>query len=233
MSTLNIYAVIPARGGSESIPGKNIRLLRGKPLIHYSIQYALASPLVKRTIVSTDSEEIARIAREHGADVPFMRPAEHARNDTPDFPVFEHALHALERIYQETIDLLVLLRPTSPLRPPGLIERAVAQMEACPEASSVRSVAISGEHPYRQWRPEGAFIRGVESGVPEPYNMPRQQLPVVYFQTGDLELMRRQTLVEGSISGPNVLPLLIDHQQMVDIDHERDLAEAEKRVGGG
>ena len=232
MSNATIYTVIPARGGSQSIPKKNIRLLNGKPLIYYSIRYSLSCPLVKRTIVSTDSEEIAEIAKECGAEVPFLRPAQYAQNDTPDFPVFDHALQALERIYQETIDLLVLLRPTSPLRPPGLIEKAVQSMHDHPEASAVRSVTLSKEHPYRQWQPEGVFIRGFEKVAYEPYNIPRQHLPPVYFQTGDLELMRRRTILDGSISGPNVLPLLIDHQQMVDIDHENDLATAEKRIGG-
>ncbi|MBF0460803.1 MAG: acylneuraminate cytidylyltransferase family protein [Magnetococcales bacterium] len=226
---MNIYTVIPARGGSKSIPHKNIRLLNGQPLIHYSIRYSLACSLIKRTIVSTDSAEIARIAQEQGAEVPFLRPPEHAQDNTPDFPVFQHALHTLEHLYQETIDLLLLLRPTSPLRPPGLIEQAVALMENHPEASSVRSVAIAKEHPYRQWQREGNFIRGVEQTVFEPYNIPRQQLPTTYFQTGDLELIRRETLLAGSISGPRVLPLLIDHEQMVDIDHESDLRSAEKK----
>ena len=227
---MNIYTVIPARGGSKSIPLKNIRLLRGKPLIHYSIRYGLSCPLVKRTIVSTDSEEIAQIAKEQGAEVPFLRPSAYAQDDTPDFPVFQHALQELERIYQETVDFLVLLRPTSPLRPPGLIQQAMALMEHYPESSSVRSVAIAKEHPYRQWQKEGNFIRGVEKMVREPYNLPRQQLPITYFQTGDLELVRRQTILSGSISGPNVLPLLIDHEQMVDIDHERDFISAENKV---
>ncbi|MEO5364621.1 MAG: acylneuraminate cytidylyltransferase family protein [Magnetococcus sp. DMHC-8] len=229
---MNICTVIPARGGSKSIPHKNIRLLHGQPLVGHSIRYSLACPLVGHTVVSTDSAEIARIAREQGAEVPFMRPVEHARDDTPDFPVFAHALRELERLYRETIDLLVLLRPTSPLRPPGLIERAVALLEAHPEASSVRSVAVSQEHPYRQWQSEGCFIRGFEQTVFEPYNIPRQQLPTAYFQTGDLELIRRQTILAGSISGPRVLPLLIDHEQMVDIDHESDLRTAEQRMRG-
>ncbi|MBF0096737.1 MAG: acylneuraminate cytidylyltransferase family protein [Magnetococcales bacterium] len=229
---MNIYTVIPARGGSKSIPLKNIRHLHGRPLIHYSIRYSLACPLVKQTVVSTDSEQIAAIARQEGAQVPFLRPAELAQDLTPDFPVFQHALLTLEQLHQERIDLLLLLRPTSPLRPPGLIERAVALLEQHPEATSVRSVALAKEHPYRQWQADGPYVRGVEERVHEPYNLPRQLLPARYFQTGDLEVVRRQTLLDGSISGTRVLPLLIDHEQMVDIDHESDLQDAERRIHG-
>ncbi|MBF0185531.1 MAG: acylneuraminate cytidylyltransferase family protein [Magnetococcales bacterium] len=227
---MNLVTVIPARGGSKSIPLKNIRLLHGRPLIDYSIRYSLACSLVQHTVVSTDCEQIAAIARHSGAEVPFLRPAEHAQDLTPDFPVFRHALLALEEFYQEKIDLLLLLRPTSPLRPPGLIERAVALLQAHPEASSVRSVAVAKEHPYRQWQTDGPYMRAAEERVFEPYNLPRQLLPLRYFQTGDLEMMRRQTLLDGSISGPRVLPLRIDHEEMVDIDHESDLQRAERKI---
>ncbi|WP_130470849.1 cytidylyltransferase domain-containing protein [Candidatus Magnetaquicoccus inordinatus] len=227
---MNIYTVIPARGGSKSIPMKNIRPLHGKPLLHYSIHYSLSCPLVKQTIVSTDSPQIAEIAQQEGAQVPFLRPAHLAEDLTQDFPVFQHALHELEKIYQEQIDLLVLLRPTSPLRPPGLIEQAVALLQQHPQATSVRSVAPTKEHPYRQWQEDGPFIRGVEEQVWEPYNLPRQLLPTRYFQTGDLEMVRRETLLAGSISGARVLPLIIAHEQMVDIDHESDLQNAERRI---
>ena len=230
MKTINIYTVIPARGGSKSIPKKNIRLLHGKPLLYYSVVYSLRCSLIARTVVSTDSDENAEIARNCGAEVPFTRPEELAQDDTPDYPVFRHALHTLEDIYDEQIDLIVLLRPTSPLRPPGLIERGVTMLQRFPEASSVRSVTLSKQHPFRQWKIMGDYIVGYETGVFEPYNLPRQQLPPVYFQTGDLEIIRRQTLLSGSISGERVLPLIIEPEEMVDIDHESDWHKAEERL---
>lgn len=224
---MNICTVIPARGGSKSIPKKNIRLLRGKPLLQYSIEYSRACSLVSHTVVSTDSQEIAEIAKAGGAEVPFLRPAEFAQDDTPDYPVFRHALEEFEKTYGELIDALVLLRPTSPLRPPGLIEKAVELFNAHPEATSVRTVARSKEHPYRQWIIQGDYMVGYESSVKEPYNLPRQKLPAVYFQTGDLEMIRRQTILDGSISGQRVLPLIIPHEAMVDIDNELDWKQAE------
>ncbi len=212
------------------MPKKNIRPLDGKPLLQYSVEYALACPLVDRVVVSTDSQEFADVAKKAGAEVPFLRPAEFATDDAQDYGVMRHALDALEELWGENIDLIALLRPTSPLRPKGLIERAVTLMDQHPEATHIRSVAKSVEHPYRQWKYNGPFIEGLFSDVDESYNIPRQALPEMFFQTGDLEMMRRETLLAGSITGSRVLPLIIDHDAMVDIDTEADFAEATSRV---
>lgn len=230
---MNIYTVIPARGGSKSIPKKNIQLLNGKPLVYYSIRYSLNCPLVKHTVVSTDSEEIAGIARKYKAEIPFMRPVGLAKDDVQDYPVFKHALEELESYYKEVIDILVLLRPTSPLRPGGLIEKGVALLKRFPEATSVRTVMLSSEHPYRQWLVTGDYMSGYERGVYEPYNIPRQKLPLAYFQTGDLELVRRSTILDGSISGSRVLPLIIERKDKLDIDSMFDLKEAKSRIKKG
>ena len=227
---MNLFTVIPARGGSKSFPKKNIQLLNGKPLVQYSIEYSLNCSLVVDTIVSTDSEEIAGIARSCGVKVPFIRPEGLAQDDTPDYPVIRHALDTLEDQNDEKIDVIVLLRPTSPLRPRGLIERGVDLLNRLPEATSVRSVTISKEHPYRQWMISGEYMAGYETGVFEPYNLPRQKLPKSYFQTGDLEIVRRSTLMDGSISGEKVVPLIIEHSEMLDIDKPSDLKCAEKII---
>lgn len=228
--TLNIYTVIPARGGSKSIPKKNIQLLAGKPLIQFSIEYSLKCSLVANTVVSTDSPEISQIARKYGAEVPFLRPAELSQDATPDYPVISHALDMLECLNKEQIDAIVLLRPTSPLRPPGLIEHGVGLLERFPKATSIRSVALSREHPFRQWQIIGDYMVSYEKDAFEPYNIPRQKLPPAYFQTGDLEIIRRETLLEGSVSGKFIIPLIIDHEEMIDIDHEGDFQEAEERL---
>ena len=102
----DVICVIPARGGSKSIPKKNIQLLCGKPLIQYSVEYSIKCSLVTSTVVSTDSEEIAEIARDCGAKVQFMRPVELAHDDTPDYPVIRHALDTLEKLNDEIIDTL-------------------------------------------------------------------------------------------------------------------------------
>ena len=219
---MKIYTVIPARGGSKGIPKKNIRPLCGRPLLQYSVEYSLKCPLVSRTIVSTDSEEIAAVAKNCGAEAPFLRPAELAQDHTPDYPVFRHALEKLEEAYKEKIDVIVLLRPTSPFRPPNLIEKAAALLEKHKDATSVRSVAWSKEHPFRQWVMDGHYITGFVSSVHEPYNIPRQQIQKVLFQTGDLEMVHRRTLLEGTISGNRVLPLVIGHDDMLDLDTLED-----------
>jgi CMP-N,N'-diacetyllegionaminic acid synthase len=227
---LNLITVIPARGASKSIPLKNIQPLNGLPLLAYSISYSLACPLVSHTVVSTDSCDIGDIALKHGAEVPFMRPIDISGDTVPDFPVIEHALIELEKIYQKSIDAIVWLRPTSPLRPSRLIEMAAKILDEEPQCTSVRAVVSSSEHPYRQWVSDGKFISGYVDEVYEPYNLPRQALPTTYFQSGDIEVVRRQTILDGSISGRWVMPLIINRDEMLDIDHMKDLVMAENRI---
>ena len=229
----NIYTVIPARGGSKSVPRKNIKPLNGHPLIKYSIDYSNSSSLVNRTIVSTDDEEIAEIAKSLGADVPFMRPQSLGGDLVQDYPVVLHALNALEEIYKETIDIIILLRPTSPLRPLSLIESGMNLLNNDPAATSVRAVASSTEHPYRQWGMQDGYITGFSNNLTsklEPFNLPRQELPEVFFQTGDIEIIRRQTLKNGSISGDRILPLTINSDQVYDIDSQEDFDLAERNL---
>src|SRR5689334_3014090 len=109
-----VLAIVPARGGSKGIPRKNLREVAGHPLIAYSIAVALQSREIDRVIVSTDDREIADVARSYGADIPFLRPAELAMDETPDLPVFQHALRWLQREQRYRPDLVVHLRPTSP-----------------------------------------------------------------------------------------------------------------------
>lgn len=229
MTDLNLVTVVPARAGSKGLPGKNTRLLGGKPLLVHSIEYSLRCTLVRRTVVSTDSEETAQIARSFGADVPFLRPTEHAQDLVQDYPVMRHALETLEEIYDERIDAIVLLRPTSPLRAEGLIERAVALIETHPDWSSVRAVAPISEHPYRMWVLTPPYMEGFIRDIEEPYNKPRQIIPELHVQTGDLEVIRRETLLEEcSASGRRIVPLMLSEWDRVDIDHPEDLRQAER-----
>tara|TARA_Y100001935_G_C17301620_1_gene509592 strand:+ start:996 stop:1703 length:708 start_codon:yes stop_codon:yes gene_type:complete len=230
---MNIVTVIPARGGSKSIPRKNIISLGGYPLIKYTIDYSLKSELISKTIVSTDDQEIAKTAIKYGAEVPFIRPSELAEDDVPDYPVMLHALTEVEKNIESNVDIIILLRPTSPLRPEGLIERGVDIMKNNPEATSVRAVTSSKEHYFRQWKKDQKYIVTVKDtdSVVEPYNIPRQFLPESYFQTGDIELIRRKTLISGSVSGNYVMPLVIDSDSVYDIDNLSDLILAEKKFG--
>lgn len=223
-------AVIPARQGSKSLKNKNIKLLNGKPLLCYSIEYSLKSNLIDKTVVSTDSEHYANISKQCGADVPFLRPEDISGDDVQDYPVIKHALDFFDS-KGEFYDLVVLLRPTSPLRPSGLIEKAYEIFEKNPDTSSVRSVTKIKEHPFRAWEmTNDRTIVGYERGVYEPYNLPRQVLPELYFQTGDIEVISRETLINGSVSGTKIRPIVINYSEMIDIDDASDFLAAEKYV---
>ncbi len=207
---------------------KNLRPLAGLPLIAYSIKYSLACPEVSKTVVSTDSPEIAETARAYGAEAPFLRPAEFSGDAARDYGVVRHALDALESIFDETIDAFVFLRPTSPLRPPGLIERALELLRKFPEGSSVRCVTPVSEHPFWQFRRRGDFIEPWLGDAAEPFTTPRQEHPPSFFQTGDLEIIPRETLKKGSTAGDRIIPLVLGREEMIDINYEADFALAEK-----
>lgn len=219
----NILAIIPARSGSKGIKNKNIKKLKGKPLIYYSINYAKKSNLVDKVIVSTDSKRYAKIARKFGAETPFLRDKKISKDNTKDFPVILDSLKRCEKIYKKKFDLIVLLRPTSPFRVKNLIEKCIKKITIY-KGSSVRSVQLCSKHPYRCWvyNKKNKFIYGYEKKITEPYNMPRQQLPKIYFQTGDIELIKRETLIKGSISGEKVVPIFIN-KKIYDIDTKNDL----------
>jgi YrbI family 3-deoxy-D-manno-octulosonate 8-phosphate phosphatase len=221
-----VLAIIPARGGSKGIPRKNIRELAGYPLIAYSIAAGLQAQQVSRVVVSTDDSEIADVAKVYGAEVPFMRPLSLAQDDTLDLPVFEHALKWLEENEGYTPDLVVQLRPTSPLRPVDLVDRAIRLMLDHPEADSLRGIVPAGQNPHKMWRfnAEGKMIPLLTvEGIEEPYNAPRQALPPVYWQTGHIDVIRPETILEKhSMSGEVILPLVIDSSFTVDIDTEKD-----------
>ena len=225
-----VLAVIPARGGSESIPLKNIKAFAGYPLLSYSIAAGLQSKLVDRVIVSTDDEQIAEVAGEYGAEVPFLRPEALAFNDTPDLPVFQHALGWLKEAESYSPDLVVQLRPTSPVRPPDCVDQAIAILRQNPEADSVRGVVPSGQNPFKMWtiREDGAMEPLLNSDFEEPYNMPRQHLPATYWQTGHIDVIRTETILnKNSMSGETILPLILAPRYAIDIDTEQDWMRAE------
>lgn len=215
-----ILAVIPARGGSRSIPRKNIKLLGGHPLIAYSIVAGRRASLVGRVIVSTDDPEIARMAKALGAEVPFVRPAELAGDTVTDLPVFRHALQTLEESEDYRPDVVVQLRPTSPFRPPGAVDDAIRLLLESPEADSVRSVVPSGQNPYKMWKiQEGRLKPLLCADMAEPYNAPRQDLPATYWQTGQVDAIRGTTIIEkNSMCGDRILPVLMDPAYAVDLD---------------
>ena len=234
---MEILALIPARGGSKSIPRKNIKPLGGYPLLAYSITAALQSRLVRRTVVSTDDDEIACTAQSYGAEAPFLRPAEIAGDDTTDLPVFIHALHWLREKEGYQPDIVVQLRPTSPLRPPGCVDQALQILFEHPEADSVRGVIPSGQNPFKMWcvDDQGRMTPLLSlPGVEEPYNAPRQALPQSYWQTGHIDAIRVSTILKkNSLSGDVILPLQLDPRYAIDIDTLRDWERAEWIISRG
>lgn len=226
-----VLAIIPARGGSKSIPRKNIRPLCGRPLIAYSIAAALSAETVTRTIVSTDDEEIAEVSRAYGAETPFLRPAEFSQDATPDLPVFRHALEWLAENEGYEPEIVVQLRPTSPFRRTAHIDGAVYRLLERPDADSVRTVCTPFQNPFKMWRigPDGLMQPLLKTEFKEPYNMPRQALPDVYWQTGYVDAAWSDTiLTKNSMTGERILPLVIDPAEWIDIDSPDDWRRAER-----
>lgn len=227
----NILAIIPARAGSKGLPGKNLRPLLGHPLLAYAVAAATSSRLVTRVICSTDDEAIADAARRYGAEIPFMRPSELAQDDTPDLPVFQHALAWLEEQEHWRADLAVQLRPTSPVRPMGLVDQAVQMLLDDPHATAVRTVCPAPSNPFKMWQLEaksGPYMRPLLEvpGIAEPFNAPRQLLPQAWWQTGLMDAVRADTLRAGSMTGARILPLRHEVKWAVDIDRAEDLRVA-------
>ncbi len=192
---MNVVAVIPARAGSKRLPGKNIRSLGGRPLLAYSVEDALECPLIHRTLVSTDSPEVAAIAKACGAQTPFLRPAALSGDRVSDAPVLDHACRWLEEREGYRVDVIVLLRPTTPLRPDGLVTACLRRLFES-DADSVRSVREVGHwHPYWMLRvDEHGLARPFLEGKTVDVYYQSQLLPPLYKHDGYCDVLRRQNL---------------------------------------
>lgn len=220
---MEVLAIIPARGGSKGLPNKNILPLLEHPLIAYSIKAAQDASLVTRIIVSTDSEEIANVAKRYGAEVPFLRPDEFAQDLSTDIEVFEHALDWLKDNEGYRPDLVVQLRPTSPVREAKMIDKCIERLRNNQEADSLRVVTPSPITPYKMWfveNEERPLIPLLKIDVfDEPYNEPRQRLPKTYWQIGTLDVIKPYVITEQkSMSGKRILPFIVDNVFAIDID---------------
>lgn len=230
---MQVLAVIPARSGSKGIPHKNIRIVAGKPLIAHSIEQARASRTITRTIVSTDSELYAEIARKFGAEVPFIRPAEFARDDSTDLEVFQHALGWLREHEGYQPDVCVHLRPTHPVRKVQDIDAIVEILLSNPNIDSVRSVVPAEETPYKMWlrSPDGFLTPVASLDVEEPYNLPRQLLPPAYVQNASIDAVRSDVIVKHkSMTGRRIHGYVME--AFHDIDTEEQLRSAEIAMAG-
>lgn len=227
-----ILAIIPARGGSKGVPKKNIKKLAGKPLICWTIEAALQTTILNRVIVSTDDEEIAEIATEYGADVPFLRPSSLAQDDTTDMPVYLHALQWLEKNQVFKPDIIVWLRPTAPLRINSDIKYAVEKLIGT-KADWVRSVSVIEHHPYWMFSVEGDKLLPFIEEIDISKYLQRQLLPPAYRVNGAVDVAWRETLVEKKLlySG-DVRAYIMPPERSVDIDTELDFVVAEAMMKG-
>lgn len=235
--------IIPARGGSKGIPGKNIKLLAGKPLIAWAIDSAKNSTLLDRVIVSTDDEEIAKVAKEYGAIVPFIRPKEISGDLATDVEFIEHALTFLEETEGYKPDIVLRLPPTSPLRTGEHIDAGIKTLVDTEGADASRPIVESPKHPYKFWvTEEGSpflkpFLDESITGFAEPHNLPRQLFPKVYMHTGAMDVVWVKTIREQrSTSGKNLAYFHMDAESSINIDHPIDFVIAEvlleKRIKG-
>lgn len=230
--TLEVLALIPARGGSKGIPRKNLLAIAGKPLIAYSILQAQQSSRITRVIVSTDDQEIADVSRHWGAEVPFMRPAEISGDLAPDIDAFRHALTWLREYENYVPELVVHLRPPGPVRSVARIDEAVDLLVSHPEADAVRSVARSLQTPYKMWRMEDGFLRPLLTvdGMPDCQSVPRQLLPTVYWQNGYVDVIRPRAVLEmNSMWGSRVLPYVVD-EPLFELDYPEDVPAIEEAL---
>jgi N-acylneuraminate cytidylyltransferase len=234
-----ILALIPARGGSKGIPRKNVMPVLGKPMIAYSILHAQASKRINRIIVTTDDQEIADVAREWGAEVPFMRPLEYAQDHSPDIDAFRHALEWLKAQEGYVPEAVVHLRPPGPVRRVELIDQAIDLLLSHPEADAVRSIGPALQTPYKMWHVTAqGYLEPVIriEGVPDSQSLPRQQLPMVYWQNGYVDVIRpRAVLEKNSMWGDCALPFLVE-DPLFEVDYPENvpaIEEALKRLENG
>lgn len=224
---MEILAIIPARSGSKSVKNKNIRILNGKPMMAYSIEHALSCSRINRVIVSTDSEKYASIARQHGAEVPFIRPEEISGDESLDIEVFEHALKFLKENEDYIPDIVVQLRPTYPIRCIEDINNTIKMLIENETADSIRCLAPAKETPYKMWTlNDDGLISPILRDIPEAYNMPRQKLPKVYSQNACIDVVRYRTIIDmHSMTGKNIMGYVMNTN--FDIDTEEEFVEAE------
>jgi CMP-N-acetylneuraminic acid synthetase len=197
MNKANIVGIIPARGGSKGVPKKNIKEIGGFPMIAYSVIAGQLAGKIDRCIVSTDSQEIADIAKNYGADVPFLRPSEFATDSSTDIEYIKHAIDWFDENEGYVPEYWVLLRPTTPLREPKVINEAITEMIAHPEATSLVSIHEFAETPGKMFGIQDGFLHGLCPMDPRPeyFTLPRQAFAPSYFGNGYVDIVKTSTIL--------------------------------------
>jgi N-acylneuraminate cytidylyltransferase len=235
LSRPRAVAFVPARSGSERVPGKNVRPLAGHPLLAYAIETALQSGVFERVVCSTDSEAIADVARWYGADVPFLRPAAYATSTSPDIEWLAFTLERLEEPYE----LFAIVRATNPFRGPATVRRGLERLLELPEADSLRAVELVKQHPGKMWllAEDGRTMTPLleQSGLDVAWHAGQYQaLPPVYVQSSALEIAWARVVPETRTrEGRVVAPFFTEGYESLNVDEEEDWERAERLVASG
>lgn len=229
---MQLLGIIPARGGSKGVPRKNIKLLKGRPLINYTIQTAKESKLLTEFIVSTDDNEIAEVSRSAGAWVPFIRPSHLAKDTTPTVPVIKHAIEYMESV-NKNFDAICILQPTSPFRPNGLLDKCIEKFISM-EAETLISVKKVPDHynPHWVFEEDDKGISRISTG--EKKIIPRRQLlPDTFYRDGMFYIVRTDVLLKGeSLFGERVVNYKSEGLN-INIDSKEDWEKAEVYLDKG
>ncbi len=223
---MRVLGIVTARGGSKGVPGKNVRLLGGKPLLAWTADAARGATRLTRTIVSTDDAAIADVARACGLDVPFIRPSELATDAAPTLPVMQHAIAELEAA-GDHYDAICLLQPTSPFRPSSLIDACIDRIETSGADCVVTVLRVAAEHNphWVYFASERGELR-LSTGEREP--IPRRQLlPLAFHREGSVYVTRRDVIIAGSLYGSSVIGVEVQPDDHINIDTLDDWARAE------
>ena len=233
----NVLAIIPARSGSKGVPDKNIKLLGGFPLIAYSIRVARLVSKIDRVIVSTDSEKYADIAREYGAEVPFLRPPEISGDNSTDYDFIKHALDWMKENEGHQPEYLVHLRPTTPLRNPRYIDAAIERMIQDRDATALRSVHEMSETAYKSFEIEKGYLKCIcsESLDVEAANRARQTYSKTYQANGYVDIIKTAYVIENNkLHGDHVIafvtPRVVEVDTVDDFDYLEYLAKKEPAI---
>ena len=236
MKNPSAVALIPARHGSKRVPGKNVRILAGHPTIAYTIAPAVESGVFQSVIVSTDSEDVAAVARHYGAEVPFLRPAAFASDTSPDIEWVEYTLAELRK-QRRSWDCFSLLRPTSPFRSADTIRRAWSRFRAQEDVDSLRAIEKCAQHPGKMWVVRGQRMFPLlpfGNGEQPWHSTPYQALPPVYVQNASLEIAWTRLVFERhAIAGDVMVPFITEGYEGFDINDPLDWMVAERLVADG
>jgi CMP-N-acetylneuraminic acid synthetase len=234
MNNFNILCIIPARSGSKSLVDKNIKNFKGKPLLAWSILQAQSSSYIKnmRIIVSTDSDKYAKIAKDFGAEVPFLRPSSISDDNSTDFEFIKHAVDWLKKNENYESDIILHLRPTQPCRKIDDIDKCLnIFINNYNNYDSLRTVIELDKSPFKAYEIDKKnnnlkpLFKEINN-IKEPYNQCRQILPKTYLHNGYIDILKTNIINKGTISGDNIYPYIMSKKDKIDIDDENDWNKA-------